>query len=359
MMSRWVLSWVVLGMLTLSGCGKEEGTREQMVDLEAVAVEDPAKQLVSLSEAIDRSKRDGSLYARRAMVLLRQGELDRALSDVNEAIKLSKEPANFFVKAQVLYLMGHHEEALPLALQAERNSYESSSLYVLLTELYLDRGAYAKASHFARQALELSPDDPHAIYFKGRVLEVTGDTAVAIRHYQQALELKPDFAETHRSLAGLYLAQQDLAQARKHTQQGLRQSPEDPQLWHYKGMLQLQSARKDSALASFEKVLSLADTMQAAHFQMAQLQHGMGAYELALQHLESAPRYSNVLKYLSVRASSLERLGENLAALRTYERMLTIEPKHTYALQSVARLRYRLERPRPQLDSMAVRQRGF
>ncbi|WP_083704081.1 tetratricopeptide repeat protein [Pontibacter indicus] len=358
MMSRWTLSWVVVVWL-LSGCGKEEGIREQMVNLEAVAVEDPAKQLVSLSEAIERSKRDGSLYARRAMVLLRQGELDKALSDVDEAIKLSKEPANFFVKAQVLYLMGRREEALPLALQAERNSYESSSLYVLLTELYLDRKEYAKAAHFARQALELSPDDPQVVYYKGRVSEVTGDTAVAMKHYQQALTYKPDFAETHRALARLYLAQQEPAQARKHTEQGLRVSPKDPQLWLYKGMLQLQVARKDSALASFENALALSDTMQAAHFQLAQLRHGLGENELVLQHLEQAPRYSSQLKYLSVRASSLERTGENVAALRTYERMLAIEPKHTYARQSIARLRYKLERPRPQLDSMAVRQRGF
>lgn len=330
-----------------------------MVDLAAVAVEDPAKQLVSLSEAIERSKRDGSLYARRAMVLLRQNELDKALSDVDEAIRLSKDPANYFVKAQVLYLMGRREEALPLALQAERNSFESSSLYVLLTELYLDKREYAKAAHFARQALELSPDDPYAVYYKGRVSEVTGDTAVAINHYHRALEFKPDFVQTHRSLAGLYLAQLDLVQARKHTEQGLRLSSEDPQLWHYKGMLQLQSARKDSALVSFEKVLALTDTLQAAHFQLAQLRHGLGENELVLQHLEKAPRYSKDLKYLSVRASSLERQGENLAAMRTYEHMLAIEPKHTYARQSVARLRYRLERPRPQIDSMAVRQRGF
>lgn len=330
-----------------------------MVDLQAVAVEDPAKQLVSLSDAIERSKRDGSLYARRAMVLLRQGELDKALSDVNEAIKLSREPANFFVKAQVLYLKGRHDEALPLALQAERNSYESSSLYVLLTELYLDRKEYAKAAQFARQALELSPDDPHAIYFKGRVSEMTGDTVVAIRHYRQALELNPDFAETHRSIAGLYLAQLNMAQAREHTEHGLRLAPKDPELWHYKGMLQLQATRKDSALVSFERALALSDTMQATHFQVAQLRHGLGELEMALQHLEKSPRYSSTLKALSIKASSLERLGENLAALRTYERMLIIEPKHSYARQSVARLRYKLERPRPQLDSMAVRQRGF
>ena len=114
------------------------------------------------------------------------------------------------------------------------------------------------------------------------------------------------------------------------------------------------------AQLSFSKALSLSDTLQGAHYQLGLLKHAQGNYEAALQHLELAKKtYGNRLKYLSVTASSYERLGENLAALRTYERMVAIEPKHTYALQSIARLKYRLERPRPQLDSMAVRRQGF
>jgi tetratricopeptide (TPR) repeat protein len=353
--------WVVMLFLALTACGSEEGTREQMVNLEAVSVEDPEKQLVNLSEAIERSKRDGSLYARRAMVLLRKGELEKALEDVEKAIELSKqEPANYFVKAQVLYLMGRSDEALPLALQAERNSFENASLYVLLSELYLQRHEYNKAGQFIRQALELAPDDVYANYYHGRVQEASGDTAKAMQSYRQALTLKPDFVEPHRELAGLHLALGELTPARAHTQQAMRLEQHDPQLWYYKGMLQLSAQRRDSAEQSFQRALNLTDTLQAAHYQLALLMYGKGEYEQAMQHLDGAAKaYGKTLRFLSVRASSFEKLGENLAALRTYERMVALEPKHTYALQSMARLRYRLERPRPQLDSMAVRQRGY
>lgn len=360
-MFRLACKWVVMLFLTLTACSLEEGAREQMVNLEAVSVEDPEKQLLNLNEAIERSRRDGSLYARRAMVLLRKGELDKALEDVEKAIELSKqEPANYFVKAQVLYLMGRSEEALPLALQAERNSFENASLYVLLSELYLQRQEYEKAVQFIRQALELAPDDVYATYYQGRVQEATGDTANAIQSYRQALMLKPDFVEPHRELAGLYLDRGEHAPARAHTQQAMRLEQQDPRLWYYKGMLQLNAQRRDSAEQSFQRALELADTLQAAHYQLALLMHGKGEYEQVMQHLDGATKsYGNTLRYLSVRASSYERLGENLAALRTYERMVALEPKHTYALQSMARLRYRLERPRPQLDSMAVRQGGY
>ncbi|WP_299708532.1 tetratricopeptide repeat protein [uncultured Pontibacter sp.] len=360
-MSRLTCRWVVMLFFALTACGSEEGMREQMVNLEAVSVEDPEKQLVNLSEAIERSRRDGSLYARRAMVFLRKGELDKALEDADKAIELSKqEPANYFVKAQVLYLMGRSEEALPLALQAERNSFENASLYVLLSELYLQRHEYKKAERFIRQALELAPEDVYATYYYGRVQEATGDTTRAMQSYQEALMLKPDFVEPHRELAGLYLALAEYIPARAHTQQALRLEQKDPKLWYYDGMLQLNAQRRDSAEQSFQQALALSDTLQAAHYQLALLMHGKGEYERAMQHLDGAAEtYGNSLRFLSVLASSYEKLGENLEALRTYERMVALEPKHTYALQSMARLRYRLERPRPQLDSMAVRQRGY
>jgi tetratricopeptide (TPR) repeat protein len=361
MRSRIGWYWVWIVVLAVSGCSAEEGNREQMVHLEAVTVEDPEKQLVSLTDAINRSKRDGSLYARRAMVLLRRGELDKALEDVDVAISLStNEPAYYFVKAQVLYLMGRSEEALPLALQAERNSYQSASLYVLLAELYLQRREYAKASQFIGQALELSPENEYAFYYNGRILAAKGDTTNALRNYKQALEQQPDFMEPHRELAGLYLTRGETGPAKAHVTKVGQLAPQDPLLWYYKGLLHLDAQRRDSALYTFSEAVALTDTLQGAHYQLGLLLHARGEYETALEHLNRAQKaYGKKQKYLSVKASSYERLGENLAALRTYERMVALEPKHTYALQSIARLKYRLERPRPQLDSMAVRRPGY
>jgi tetratricopeptide (TPR) repeat protein len=361
MMSRICWCWMVVLTLGFSSCSTEEGSREQMVNLDVVHHDDPEKQLVSLNEAIARSKKDASLFVRRAMVLLRKGDLEPALEDVDVAISLAKnEPSYYFVKAQVLYLMGRYEESLPLALQAERNSYQSSSLYVLLAELYLQQRDYVQASRFISQALELSPEDEYAFYYNGRILAELGDTAKALDFYKQSLAQNPDFMDPHRELAGLYLSRHEMALARQHLDKVGQLAPQDPLLWYYRGLMQLNAQRKDSALLSFSKALTFSDTLQGAHYQLGLLQHGRGDFDAALQHLDQAKKtYGNTLKYLAVAASSYERLGEYLAALRTYQRIVAIEPKHTYALQSIARLKYRLERPRPRLDSMAVRRQGF
>ena len=346
--------------ICLASCNFEEGSREQMVNLEAVA-DNPDNQLVNLNEAIARSGRDGSLYARRAMVLLRKGELEEALKDVNEAISLSKgDPANYFVKAQVLYLMGKPKEALPLALQAERNSYQSSSLYVLLAELYLQRREFDKANQYIRKALELSPTDEYVSYYRGRIQVATGDTARAIRNFRLALEQNPDLMQSHRELAGLYLAQKDMAQAKAHLKRVGQLDSKEPMYWYYSGLIYQEEQKKDSARLSFQKAVALSDTLQGAHYQLGLLQHALGDYEAAVQHLSRAEElYGSSLKYLSVMASSFERLGENLPALQHYQRIVALEPRHTYALQSVARLKYKLERPRPLFDSMAVRQEVY
>jgi tetratricopeptide (TPR) repeat protein len=344
----------------LASCSFEEGNREQMVNLEAVA-ENPDNQLVNLNEAIARSGRDGSLYARRAMVLLRKGELEEALKDVDQAISLSKgDPANYFVKAQVLYLMGKPKEALPLALQAERNSYQSSSLYVLLAELYLQRREFDKANQYIRKALELSPSDEYAFYYRGRIHAATGDTVKAIRNFRLALEQNPDLMQSHRELAGLYLAENDMPQAKKHLKKVGQLDIEEPLYWYYSGLIHQEEQKKDSARLSFQKAVALSDTLQGAHYELGLLLHAQGDYEGAVQHLNQAEKlYGTSLKYLSVKASSYERLGENLPALQHYQRIVALEPRHTYAQQSVARLKYKLERPRPLLDSMAVRQQVY
>ncbi len=105
MPAKGCIFWLLLLSAAFSGCEIEEGRHEQMVNLSEVK-EDPEGQLRNLNEAIRRSKRDGSLYTRRAVVYLRQGALEKALADANDAVRLTKnDPFSLFVKAQVLRAM--------------------------------------------------------------------------------------------------------------------------------------------------------------------------------------------------------------------------------------------------------------
>jgi len=352
-MRIWSLMLVVLSV-GLASCAREEGNRERMVNLQEVK-DDPAAQLQSLNAAIENSGRAGSLYARRAMVLLQKGELEKALQDAEEAVRLMKnEPVSLFVKAQVLRAMGRTGEALPLALTAERNSYQSASLYVLLGELYLQRKAYDEAMGYILKAQELSPANEFAFYYKGRVLEATGDSAAAMRNYKLALEQAPKFLQPQRELSALLIDQGETESAKSYVLDALKHTPGDGKLWYNRGLLYQAEQKQDSAIYAFTKAVSLADTLAGAHYRLGIYLLTQGNNDDALEHLEKVYKvYRSNPEYLSKLAAAYERSGLFTKALTTYQRLAALEPTATYAHRAVARLKYRIARPMP--DSAAVR----
>ena len=334
--------------LLFASCSLEEGNREQMVNLQEVK-DDPEAQLQHLTIAIGQSGGDGSLYARRAIVLLRKGQLEEALDDADKAVQLTgNEPSSLFVKAQVLRALGRQEEALPLALQAERNSYQSSSLYVLLGELNLQKGQYEQAQLFLAKAQELAPHDEFAYYYKGRVAEATGDTARALKNYRLALQQAPAFMEPMRELSGLLVAQRKFEEARPYINTAQSKAPEDAKLWYFKGTVLQAAQKQDSALLAYGKAVALNDTISGAHYWLGLQKHKLGENEAAISHLQKAsPVYGSEPKYLSTLASAYERSGQNINALAAYRRLAEVAPKNTYAYQAISRLKNKIAKPGP------------
>ncbi|MCX2739170.1 tetratricopeptide repeat protein [Pontibacter anaerobius] len=340
--------------VSLGSCTLEEGNHEQMVNLAEVK-DDPAAQLQNLNIALENSRRDGSLYARRAVVLLQNGELEQALQDAEEAVRLTrKEPSTLFVKAQVLRAMGKPEEALPLALAAERNSYQSSSLYVLLGELYLQRKEYKQAMEYIRKAQELSPADEYAFYYKGRVQEATGDTTNAVRNFKLSLEQAPEFMQPQRELAAILVDKGEHEAAKPYLLKALRKAPEDAKLWYNRGLAYQAEQKQDSAMRAFGKAVSINDTLSGAHYRLGLHRLAQGNNDEALEHLEKVYGvYKSDTDYLVKLATAYERVGFFTKALATYQRLVQLDPKATYAYRSISRLKYKIARPIP--DSAAVR----
>ncbi|MHA6249170.1 tetratricopeptide repeat protein [Pontibacter sp. CAU 1760] len=336
-----------------ASCNLNEGGSEKMVNLQQVK-DDPDAQLSNLTDAIAQSGRDGSLYARRAVVLLRKGEMELALEDANKAIALNPhEPYSLFVKAQVLRRMGKPNEALPLALQADNNSYVSPSLYVLLGDLYLQRQDYQQARVYLAKAQELAPKDEFAFYYTGRLAEASGDTAKALKNYRLALQQAPAFVESQRELGGLLVMQQQYDEARPYIKSALKQAPQDGKLWFYKGLLQKAAQQVDSAQLAFKKAVALDEELVGAHYWLGLQEHALGNNAEALQHLEKvAAQYRSQPKYLSTVASAYERIGQYGKSLAAYQRLVEAAPNYTYAYQAISRIKYKIAKPMP--DSTSV-----
>ncbi|NDK54309.1 tetratricopeptide repeat protein [Pontibacter fetidus] len=339
---------LVIILATFAGCNLNQGTGEQMVNL-AKVTDDPEAQLANLNTAISRNRQDASLYVRRAKILLGKGELPMALDDVNKAVELNKnDMGNLFLKAQVLRAIGKVKEALPLALRAERNSFQHVGVYVLLSDLYLQLKQPQKASVYAAKALKLAPRNEFALYYNGRVAEAIGDTARATRNFRLALQEAPDFAEARRELAGALINQKNYDEAAMHLDKAMTLVPKDAMLWFYRGQLYQQTQKGDSALWSYNRALGFNDSLQLVHYRAGELLYARGDNAGAIAHLEKAAReYGHTVKYITMLASAYERTGHNIKALEQYQRLDALQPGYTFADQSIARLKAKLTRPMP------------
>ena len=335
-------------LATVTGCNLNQGAGEQMVNLEKVT-DDPEAKLANLTAAIKRNKQDGSLYTRRAIVLLQEQEYEKALIDIDEAIKLNRNDlTNLFVKAQVLRGMKKPKEALDQALLAERNSMVSASLYILISDLYLQLQQPQKAAEYVSKAQELAPGNQFTLYYRGRVAAATGDTARAARSYSIAVQKSPAFAEARRELAGTLVNLKQYAEAGEQVKIVLKQMPSDGMVWYYKGELYLADQKPDSALWSFRKALTFADSLQNAQYRAGMLLYAQGDNAGAIAHLEKAAKnYNKQLKYITTLANAYERTGQNIKALEQYQRLVALEPGYSFAHQSIARLKAKLTRPMP------------
>jgi len=314
-----------------------------MVDLNKVK-DDPEAQLAGLTSAIKASKNNADLYARRAIVYLKQREFEKALSDADQAVKLSKDQTeHLFVKAQVLRALKSEGEALKLALQAERKGYQNVMLYVLLSDLYFQLKQFDKAKKYNKLAIKTAPSNEYVLYYNGRIAAATGDTAVAVNAYRKALQTEPEFFELKRELAGLYVAGKDFEQGQLYLEQAQKLDSTDGLLWYYQGKIYQSTERTDSAVWSYNKAVSLADTLTGAHHQLGYIHFARGNYNLAAAHLEkAADRYGKTVRFLTTFATSYEHLGEDRKALEQYEKLVSLEPKYSYAYQKIARLKSRL-----------------
>lgn len=134
-------------------------------------------------------------------------------------------------------------------------------------------------------AQKVNAERPEAQLSIGLVELARGHERQARSAYQQALRLDPHFAPAYVNLADLYRKQGADAEAEKTLRAGLERIPEDADLLHSLGLLQVRTNRIDEALASLRRAAE----------QSPDNPHYAYVYALALQEQGKATQAATVL----------------------------------------------------------------
>jgi predicted Zn-dependent protease len=102
--------------------------------------------------------------------------------------------------------VGYFDSALTCAPDDELIVREAGSFHYL-------KGDKGRGSALLRRAVDMNPDDTHALYYRARDLEDAGSTDAALDYARRVLRKEPDDPEVHELLARLYGAERNMFDA--------------------------------------------------------------------------------------------------------------------------------------------------
>ncbi|MEV0616939.1 tetratricopeptide repeat protein [Nonomuraea sp. NPDC050404] len=258
-----------------------------------------------------------------ALIELRHGRLDAALSLVESAIELAGElgerhrPHRMVLlanRAQLLAGLGRTKEAL--------DEYGAAiALDPGFPDTYLDRGnllfklgRHDEALADFEQAMRAGPPLPEAYYNRAEVRTVRGDVEGALADLGLVVELDPGYLDAYINRAGLLAGCDMDEEARLDVETGLRLAPGNPYLLTVLGQLETAAGRHAEAEAALDQALEAAPGLVAAWGSRGALRYATGDLEGAVADLTRAIELRPQADLYANRAVALRALGRQAEA---------------------------------------------
>jgi tetratricopeptide (TPR) repeat protein len=229
---------------------------------------------------------------RRGMDLVARGELDRAIVDLEVAVRaepdlllartylalayfergryadaveqcngiLARAPSDFDGKlllGKSLLRLGRGAEARVALERAAAIDEASPEPWVELAQLHLIARSRSEAETAFKKAAEIDDEAPSVLLLQGKLAMVAGSLPYAEKLFRAAVEAAPSEVEPRVQLGNLLLTQRRLEEAEELFRQSLEIRPEAADLYLGLGHSRALAGRMEEAIGLFEKALAL------------------------------------------------------------------------------------------------------
>jgi len=178
------------------------------------------ESMLSLSLVAPHS---AQMYQLMAHELVRQGQMDAAIRNFREALKINPNlPGLHYELAEALNASdipdGKEQAKKEYEAALSVNKFDEKSECRLGTMAYKSNDLAGAVSHYSR-AVELQPDDPEANLGLGKALMDMKETKKAQALLEQTVRLDPSIAEAHFRLATIYRESGRIPDAKRELEQ--------------------------------------------------------------------------------------------------------------------------------------------
>ncbi len=183
-----------------------------------------AQQIASLEKTIAQKPDDPTAYVALALLYSQAGAPQRAITQLNIALKLNPSHQGALVALGDAYMeLERYKDAVePYTKVVDLNTHnpmrgisrELEGVYYHLGTAYFKLGSFNDALHSFSEALAIDAADADAWYMMGNTLQKMSNFARAIESYEEAVRFVPNFKESYQGMAECYekLGQASFAQ---------------------------------------------------------------------------------------------------------------------------------------------------
>jgi tetratricopeptide (TPR) repeat protein len=242
---------------------------------------------VVLERRANPSPLDGHL--RHAQVYLEEGEYNRALVELEEAMSLQPENPRVYQNLGDLYvrrgMLADAEKAFQKAILLEPRFTRA---YDSLADVYLRRGDLERVIVAMRQATAISPKNANRQMNLGKILLESDAVEDAKKAFEQAVREAPADQPIRREIAEALLARNLNREAEDVFRALLKENPTDLHLYNRLGMACRRQGRHQDAIDLYRKAIRMDPDDDHLHYNLARALVEVGRRDEARAHVLKA-----------------------------------------------------------------------
>ncbi|HEX9639009.1 MAG TPA: tetratricopeptide repeat protein [Acidobacteriota bacterium] len=301
-----------------------------------------------MRDYLERVPRDPDGLYFLGTIAAERNQFDQAESWMRRALELAPDhgAARYGLGLVLSHDPNRIDEALQQLEQAERSSPKEPLIPYWIGTLQLQRGAVEAAVGALQRAVELDPEQPHALYALAQATIRSGDRERG-RELLQAFQSRKSQTEGREARLRTAMAAfgrsrelleaGDLIGAARALREAAAAEPENPHHWAQLAKLELSLGAPESALESISMARGLAaGESEYLYLESLSLAH-MGRAEAARASAAAAvQRDPTVASYHNQLGLTLQKLGRLEEAIGAYRRAVELMPQEASYLLNLA-----------------------
>ncbi len=236
------------------------------------------------TDRITKSEEDFDAWAIRGLIRFEQEEYEKALSDMNESIRLNQQnPVAFNNRGIILNAMGRFPEAMVNLDHAIKLKKDYADAFENRGLVNASMGQYPKAVEDYDQAIELRETNPWSYINRGSAQNNMGKFKEAKADFLQALRINKKICDAYVGLSVSCLGETDVEKALKFAELAVKRNPRNGLAFNQRGWTNHEAGNMDEALHDFGQAIRFEPNLYLPYSNRGMCYTEQGKFDLAIK----------------------------------------------------------------------------